>query len=120
MGTATVRSSPLERHKRASFYIFLAPWLLGFMLLQVVPIVWGFVISLTNRTAFPVAVKFVGLKNYLEVFRDDAVLGSYWVSFVYTIGNTLIAVVTGFLFALLLDRRLRGAAFSARSCTSPT
>ena len=111
MGVTKLRQSPLERHRRVSFYIFLAPWLTGFIVLQVTPIVWGFVISLTNRSAFPVAVSFVGLKNYLEVFRDEAVLGSYWVSFVYTVANTLIAVVTGFLFSLLLDRELPGRGF---------
>jgi multiple sugar transport system permease protein len=111
MSMATVRSSPLERHKRVSFYLFLAPWLFGFVVLQVTPIIWGFVISLTNRSAFPIAVKFVGLKNYLEVFRDPAILGSYWVSFVYTISNTLIAVVVGFIVALLLDRQLPGRGF---------
>lgn len=108
---AAVRASPLERHKRVSFYLFLAPWLFGFLFLQVVPIVWGFAISLTNRSAFPVAVKVVGFKNYAELFRDTQVLSSYWVSFVYTVGNTLIAVVTGFIFSLLLDRQLPGRAF---------
>lgn len=105
------RPASLDRHKRVSFYVFLAPWIVGFVCLQVVPIVWGLLISLTNRTAFPIAVKFVGLKNYIEVFRDPEVLGSYWVSFLYTIGNTLIAVVTGFLFALLMDRKLPGRGF---------
>ena len=52
------------------------------------PIVWGFLISLTNRTAFPVAIKFVGLKNYLKLFQDPEVLDSYWVSFVYTVLHT--------------------------------
>jgi multiple sugar transport system permease protein len=104
-------ASPLERHKRVSFYIFLAPWLLGFLLLQVVPIAWGFVISLTNRSAFPVEIKFVGLKNYITLFKDTEVLSSYWVSFVYTVANTLIGVVTGFIFALLLDRELPGRGF---------
>ncbi len=111
MASAVVPSSSLERHKRTSFYIFIAPWLLGFILLQVVPIAWGFVISLTNRTAFPVAVKFVGLKNYIEVFSDPEVITSYWVSFVYTIANTMIAVITGFILALLMDRELPGRGF---------
>ena len=47
--TKRLRASPLERHKRVSFYIFLAPWIFGFVLLEVTPIVWGFVISLSNR-----------------------------------------------------------------------
>lgn len=111
MGSAVIHTSSLERHKRTSFYIFIAPWLFGFLFLQIVPIVWGFVISLTNRSAFPVAVKFVGLKNYLEVFRDPEVLTSYWVSFIYTVSNTLIAVFTGFVLALLMDRELPGRGF---------
>ena len=111
MGRTAVRAHSLERHKRGSFYLFLAPWLFGFLFMQVTPIVWGFLISLTNRTAFPIAIKFVGLKNYLELFRDTAVLGSYWVSFVYTVANTLIGVITGFLFALMLDRNLPGRGF---------
>ena len=74
-GIARLGASPLERHKRVSFYIFLAPWILGFLFLQVVPIAWGFVISLTNRSAFPVAIKFVGLKNYIKLFQDAHVLG---------------------------------------------
>jgi len=110
-GIARLGASPLERHKRVSFYIFLAPWILGFLFLQVVPIAWGFVISLTNRSAFPVAIKFVGLKNYITLFQDAEVLGSFWVSFLYTIFNTLIGVVTGFIFALLLDRELPGRGF---------
>jgi multiple sugar transport system permease protein len=110
MGTAMTRFS-LERHKRTSFYLFLAPWIFGFLFMQVTPIVWGFFISLTNRSAFPIAVRFTGLKNYLELFRDKAVLGSYWVSFVYTVANTLIGVITGFLFALMLDRNLPGRGF---------
>jgi multiple sugar transport system permease protein len=104
-------ASPLERHKRLSFYLFLAPWLFGFLFLQVTPIIWGFVISLTNRSAFPVAIRFIGLKNYITLFQDTEVLSSYWVSFVYTILNTLIGVVTGFIFALLLDRHLPGRGF---------
>jgi multiple sugar transport system permease protein len=110
-GKTIVHSSSLESEKRLSFYLFIAPWIFGFIFLQVTPIVWGFIISLTNRTAFPIAVKFVGLKNYVELFRDTDVLQSYWVSFVYTVSNTLIAVVTGFFFALLLDREVPGRGF---------
>ena len=29
MASATIRTSSLERHKRSSFYIFIAPWLVA-------------------------------------------------------------------------------------------
>ncbi|MEI6874738.1 MAG: sugar ABC transporter permease [Spirochaetota bacterium] len=108
---AGVLRSPMESQRRRSFYFFIAPWLLGFVLVQLTPIVWGFFISLTNRTAFPVAVKFIGFANYLKALQDPDILRSFWVSFVYTMGNTAIAVLGGFLFALLLDRSLPGRGF---------
>ena len=109
--SARASRSPMERQKRKSFYLFIAPWLLGFIIIQLIPIVWGFSISLTNRSAFPVAIKFVGINNYLKVLQDPEILQSFWVSFVYTMGNTFIAVVGGFLFALLLDRPVLGRGF---------
>jgi multiple sugar transport system permease protein len=105
------RRSPLESQKRRSFYVFIAPWLIGFVIIQLTPIIWGFFISLTNRTAFPVAVRFIGISNYLKALQDSDILRSFWVSFIYTMGNTFIAVIGGFLFALLLDRPLRGRGF---------
>jgi multiple sugar transport system permease protein len=101
----------MERQKRRSFYLFIAPWLIGFILIQLTPIIWGFLISLTNRTAFPVAVRFVGLANYIKVFNDVEILRSFWVSFLYTMGNTGIAVLGGFIFALLLDKPVPGRGF---------
>jgi multiple sugar transport system permease protein len=108
--TGTTNSS-VEKQKRISFYIFIAPWLIGFLLIQLTPIVWGFIISLTNRTAFPVAVKFLGFANYLKALKDSEILGSFRVSLIYTMGNTGIAVLGGFLFALLLEKPLPGRGF---------
>jgi len=98
----------MERQKRISFYTFIAPWVFGFLFLQIIPIVWGFIISLTNRTAFPTEVKFIGFENYVNVFKDPEVFASFKASFIYTIANTLIAVCVGFIFALLLDKPVLG------------
>lgn len=97
-----------ERRRRGSFYLFIAPWLLGFVAIQLTPIIWGFLISLTNRTAFSTSVKFVGLANYGKVLRDGEILRSFLASFLYMTGNTAIAVLGGFLFALLLDAPVPG------------
>lgn len=97
--------SLLSREKRFSFYTFLLPWLFGFLVFQAMPIVWGFSVSLTNRTAFSLKVSFVGLKNYLSLIVDPNILYSFLTTFIYTIEGTTIAVLTGFAFALLLDNK---------------
>ncbi len=97
-----------ERQKRISFYAFILPWIIGFSLLQITPIIWGFIISLTNQTAFSPVIKFVGLKNYQKVLSDPDVLYSFWTTFLYTVGNTTIAVFVGFIFALMQERPVWG------------
>jgi multiple sugar transport system permease protein len=108
MGKVQKRTlSTNERQKRLSFYIFISPWLLGLLLLWLFPIGWGFFVSLTNRTAF-VQGKFVGLANYLKIFSDPDVGYAFYTTFLYTISSTFLAVVLGFIFALLLERNTPG------------
>ncbi len=104
------RGLGLERKKRISFYIFIAPWLLGFLVLQVFPISWGFVVSLTSRTAF-VKGDFVGLANYAKLLKDPAVGYSFLTTFIYTVSSTGLAVSIGLILALLLEHELLGKGF---------
>ena len=46
-----MRRNRMLVERRSSFYIFLAPWIIGFLLFQLLPIGWGFWTSLTNRMA---------------------------------------------------------------------
>lgn len=100
--------SAIERQRRLSFYTFILPWLGGFLLLQAVPIGWGLVMSFTNRSAFGRNLRFVGVENYIKLLTDPEVLYSFWTTLVFTISSTLLAVLLGLLFALLLERNVPG------------
>lgn len=100
------KSGLMQRDQRKSFYIFLSFWLVGFLIFQLIPILWGFRVSLTNRMAFSVTVKFTGLKNYIELFRDAAALTSIWSTLVYSFLNTAIQVGLGLFLALLLQKKI--------------
>ena len=102
------RRTPFEREKRVSFYVFLAPWIFGFLAFQMVPVVWGFYLSLQNRMAFTRSPKFIGLENYVKLLTDPEILYSFATTFIYTISATLVAVITGFVLALLLENHVWG------------
>jgi multiple sugar transport system permease protein len=103
-----MRRNRLEVDRRRSFYIFLAPWIAGFLLFQVLPIGWGFWTSLTNRMAFSVTVKFIGLANYLKLLQEPEILYAFRTTFLYALLHTCLAIVMGLIGALLLEREVPG------------
>jgi multiple sugar transport system permease protein len=98
------------RERRLSFYLFLSPWLLGFILFWVFPLLWGFRVSLTNRTLFTARAAFVGLRNYLALAGDPAIRYSFLTTFIYTLCSTALSIGLGLVLALLLERSLPGRA----------
>lgn len=95
------------RYPRRTFYAFISPWLLGFILLTVFPMLYGLGLSFTNFDGVSPRWKWVGLSNYAELFHDaDA-----WVSILRTLGFVALVVplsVGGSLgLALIINRRLK-------------
>lgn len=59
------------RRRTIAFYIFIAPWLIGFVLLSVAPLCIGFLTSLTDYDGFdPADADFIGFDNYVRAFND--------------------------------------------------
>jgi multiple sugar transport system permease protein len=95
------------RYPKRSFYLFVGPWVLGFLLLTAVPLGYAFVMSLTNFDGSSPRWRWLGLRNYTELLGDGDARGAL----LRTIGYTAIAVplsVAGSLgLAVLLNRRLK-------------
>ncbi|MBI4901313.1 MAG: sugar ABC transporter permease, partial [Actinobacteria bacterium] len=95
------------RYPKRTFYAFTAPWLIGFVLLTGLPLVYGFLVSLTNFDGSSPRWKWVGLRNYIELLADPDV----WAALVRTLAFTAIVVPLGVAGALglavLINRRLR-------------
>ena len=98
----------LEREKRTSFYIFIGFWLVGFLFFQLIPIVWGFRVSLTNRMAFTLKEKFIGFANYANIFADPKVMQSFYMTVLYTVSATAVVVTMGLFAALMVERNILG------------
>ncbi len=81
------------------FYVFVAPWLVGFIFLTVIPLAFGLYLSLTNYNGVNINdLKFVGMANYERAFSDSNVLNSIQRTLYYT----LISVPTGIAVSLLI------------------
>ncbi|MFB8892138.1 MULTISPECIES: carbohydrate ABC transporter permease [Microbacterium] len=90
--------------------VFLAPWLLGLVLVTVLPIAASLYLSFTKYDLFN-APEFIGIDNYVRMAQDPRLAASLGVTFVYVLVGVPLAMGAALGIALLLDKGLRGLAF---------
>ncbi len=88
-------------------YLFVAPTIIGCVVLYLWPIAQTLYLSLTNAVGFAAPV-WIGLKNFQRLFTDTAVLGATINTIVYTIIAVPIGCALSFLIAVLLNTSIRG------------
>jgi multiple sugar transport system permease protein len=85
-------------------YLFLSPFLIGYIAFMVYPLIYSFVLSLYRKQLIG-GVTFIGLTNYLKVFSDPY----FWegIRNVLVFGAIQIPVMLGLalIFALILDSK---------------
>ena len=99
-----------KQQKTFVFWLFLAPALLAFMAVIVVPFILGVVYSFTNWTSSTradSALKFIGFENYIGSFKDPAFAYSFGVTVIYTIFNMISINVVAFLLAMLVTSKIK-------------
>ena len=57
------------KQQTGSFYLFISPWLIGFLLFTLGPMIYSIYISLTSWNLMS-APQWVGLKNYVHAAQD--------------------------------------------------
>ncbi len=99
-----------QRRECAKAYLMLAPMLIGFVIVSIGAILGAVILSFTDYSiAWP--PKFVGLKNYIKLFSQPLLPKILLNSLYYVVLTTIPTVIVSFLFALLLDCKVRGSAF---------
>jgi multiple sugar transport system permease protein len=97
-------------------YLFLAPYFVLFFTFVLLPAVYGFWISLHDWDYLLPGKPFVGLDNYLALFRSDsAVFDFFWQSMqataIFTVFSVPLLVIAPLGIALLLNRSFKGRTF---------
>ena len=100
----------LRKYEATVGFLFLLPWLLGFLFFKAVPILAALGFSFTNfKMLEPEKTHFIGLANYLTFFKDSVAGASLFGSISYFLLSVpLEMVVALFLAAIFTSERLRG------------
>jgi multiple sugar transport system permease protein len=89
------------------FYVCISPWLVGFLLFVLWPMVASLAISLFRWDLLSEA-RFVGLRNYNKLLtRDPMMLQSLKVTVLYTLAYVPIEMAGGLALALVMNQKLR-------------
>ena len=91
------------QHEARIGLLFLAPWLIGFVLLKALPILAALIFSLTDfQMLSPETTKFVGLENYIRFFGDAeagaSLLGSLEYFLLTVPLQTVVALILAAIF----------------------
>jgi multiple sugar transport system permease protein len=101
------RRSRLARHEAVAFYLFVAPWLIGFVVFTAGPVIASAFFSLTQYDIANPPV-YVGLENYRTLANDPLFWKSLTVTTSYAILALPLGLVASIALALLLNLKLPG------------
>jgi len=91
-------------------YLFLAPWLLGLLLITIGPIVASLYLSFTNYNLLQPA-RWIGFENFSRMLSDERLHNALRVTFTYVLVSVPVQLALALLLAVVLDRGVRGMAF---------
>jgi len=98
------------RNRDLSFWLFITPVILALGLVVVVPFIYGFVYSFTNWNGIT-ATEFLGLKNYITLFKDAEFRASLWFTTKFAVVAIILLNVFGLGLALLVTRNIKSNNF---------
>ena len=101
------RAMSCQGKMRRQYASLMIPALFLFTLGLIVPIFICFSYSLITWDGFAAEKVFVGLNNYIQIFKDEFVLSSWRFTLVFAIINAMVADVGALLLAVLLDSGIK-------------
>lgn len=110
--STTWRNVPVvrTRHREALFgFLFIAPWIFGFLVFTAGPMIASLVLSFTDWSILGSA-SWVGTHNYTALVKDPLFWTTIRVTFIFGVISVPLDVLASLLLALLLNQRFRGRA----------
>ncbi len=111
--TATTTTHQGRVRRRALYNLtalaFIAPWLIGFLLLMAYPVLRSLYLSFTDFRLLEDEYNWIGLKNFIFMFtRDKTFVRAIQNTLLYAILSVPINLLIGLGTALLLNQKARG------------
>ncbi|MFD7861048.1 carbohydrate ABC transporter permease [Streptomyces sp. NPDC059783] len=115
------RPAPQPRGHRENLtgYLFMSPWIAGFLFLIAGPMVFSLYLAFTDYNLFD-APKWVGLQNFTDMFADPRWRQSVKVTSWYVVIGTPIKLAAALAVAMLLAQKRWGQSFYRAAFYAPS
>jgi multiple sugar transport system permease protein len=107
--SATSRKFWTRRRQEGMFgYLFASPWIIGFVLFGLYPMVMSLYYSMSRYDVLRVP-EFIGLQNFSTLLSHDPYFwNAVWNTVFYTVVRTPLAIAGSLFLALLVNNAIRG------------
>ncbi|NPV08947.1 MAG: sugar ABC transporter permease [Anaerolineae bacterium] len=96
------------RWQEVSGFLFVVPWLVGFLAFEFLPFLASFALSFTDWSLGR-EVNFIGLQNYRDLLQTEPLLRKGIINTVYyTVFHVPGQMILAFVVAVLLNQKVRG------------
>ncbi len=99
------KSGSLQRQQRMWGWIFLSPWLIGFVIFTAAPIIASFIFTFTRFDLGDGSVTFTGLDNWKMLFSDPLTITSLGVTFKFALIAIPFWLIVPILIASMLNSK---------------
>ena len=94
--------------RKLTEFLFLLPTLIAFLMVIIIPFVFGIYYSFTDWQGTGAVTQTVGFENYKAVFQEPGFLHSFLVTLLFTVLNIITVNVVAFIISLLVTSEIRG------------
>ena len=87
--------------------LFVAPCVVAFIMIIIIPFFFGLYYSMTDWNGVNNVVKFVGFKNFQNLFSAPDFLYSFLITIAYTLINIVLVNIVSFSLSLMVTSKLK-------------
>jgi len=99
---------PLSLRRNSFNLNMMLPAIVFILFVMVFPVIYSFVMSLFDWRLGKTP-KFIGIENYINIFKIPDIAHSVWITVLFALVVTALAIVFGLFLAVLLNMDLRGS-----------
>ncbi|MRN52834.1 carbohydrate ABC transporter permease [Paenibacillus monticola] len=102
-----------KKREQLAGWLFIAPEVIGMLVIAVFPLVFSLVLSLTewNLVGGLSAIHFIGLDNYINLFHDNRFIQGLKNNVLFTVGTVPLTMLLGVVFSAVIHKKLYAKAY---------
>ena len=97
-----------RQKRKLTEFLFLLPTLIAFLMVIIIPFIFGIYYSFTDWQGTGAVSQSVGFANYRAIFQEPAFLHSFLKTLLFTVLNIITVNVVAFIISLLVTSEIRG------------